>query len=137
MSDAKPTFEYDPKKQILHVGLSGIRFDTLETTDRVFEAIRSYWRVHCRKQKIYAVIDYSGVVIEPAVFAHYIQCVKSVVDELAITTVRYSSDVLTRSKIRRMSVMIHRPSNLYETRQEALDVVEAIRKQQMNVDNSA
>jgi hypothetical protein len=137
MSNAQPTFEYDAPRQILQVGLTGIRFDTVATTDGVFDSIRSYWRMHCKGRKVYAVVDYSGVVIEAAVFAHYIECVKRVVDELAITTVRYSNDVLTRSKIRRMSVMIHRPSNLYETRKEALDVVEAIRKNHMSVDNSA
>ncbi len=137
MGAAELTFDFDRRRQILHVGLAGTRFDSAATVEEVFEAIRRYWRANCNATKIYALIDYTGVQIEPAVMEGYALAVKSIVNECSITTVRYSDDVLTRSKLRRISVMIHKPSNLYETRAEALKVIDAIRANEIRVQNAS
>lgn len=133
----QPTLDYDRKKNYLYVSLAGIHFETPETIDRVFGIIRSYWRAHCKGVKVYAIIDYTDVHIETSVFDYYAESVKSIVDECTITTIRYTNDLLTRATLRRIGVRTHKPSNLYSTREEALEVVEAISKNLLAVDNSA
>ena len=129
--------DFDAARLILHVGLAATRFDTKATVDSAFEAIRRYWRANCGGKKVYALIDYTGVQIEAAIMEYYAAAVKRIVEECSITAVRYSDDVLTRSKLRRISVMIHKPSNLYDTRAEALEVVEAIRTNKLPIQNAS
>jgi hypothetical protein len=136
MSDSGPRFEYDSPNGVLHVGLTGIRFDSIEKIRSTFAAIRSYWRTTCNGRKVYAIIDYTDVEIEPKLLTEYAAEVKTVVEECTVTTVRYTTDLLMRTTIRRMGMMLHKPSNLYATREAALEIVDAIRSEQIAVDNS-
>ena len=59
---------------------------------------------------------------------YYAQQVKRVSEICkAITVVRYGGDPLSRTSNRLISMKLHTPSNLYTTRDEALQVVRGLR----------
>ncbi len=136
MKGKKPTFAHDPGEQIFFVGFAGIDFSNEEVIREVFAEVRQYWLTHCKGRKMYCVIDYSGVTLPIALTEFYGQFVKHAVEEYSVTTVRYTSDVLMRASLRVVGMTIHKPSNLYATKEDAIEVVRKLRANKMTIEDS-
>lgn len=128
-----PTFSYDARDEILYVGFANLSFETEDDVRDAFSAVRTFWRARCYGKKAYAVVDYTNFKIDPALTEFYAGHVKEAVEDLTITTVRYTDDIFTRATLRRVGMTMHRPSNLYFTKDEAVSVVRALRARQMTI----
>ena len=58
-------------------------------------------------------------------------------EDCAITVVRYGGDALQRTGARLYNMKLHAPSRLYESRDEALAVVRALKLGQMRLDSQS
>ena len=57
--------------------------------------------------------------------------------QCAITIVRYGTDPLRRAATRLMALKLHLPSNIYDTREEALAVIRGLKDGSIHVDGVA
>jgi hypothetical protein len=128
-----PTFAYDAGDEILFVGFANLRFDSKQAIQSAFEAVRVFWKTHCASRKVYCVIDYTNVEFDDSLTEFYAGYVKRAVEEYSITTVRYTTDVHMRATLRVVGMTIHKPSNLYASREDAIQMVRALRSKQATV----
>jgi hypothetical protein len=128
------TMRYDAAENIVHVWHpQPVRLTTREDIEAYFEANRKFWRTHCGGRKAYFVVDFDGQSTPVEHQELYTRCVKDAMDECAITVVRYGGDMLQRLAARMAATMLHVPSNVYRSREEALAVVRALRNGTMKV----
>lgn len=104
---------------------AGTRFTTPRQVADAFAVCRRYWKAHINK-RCYAIVDYTGTTIDKAAAEAFAEERQRIVSEMTITTLRFSTDLESRATIRAMSIKIHQPSNLYASREEALQVVRDI-----------
>lgn len=92
-----------------------------------FERIIAFWRAHAGGQKAYFVVDFDNVTIEPSQMSHYVEQTKRAHDICAIASVRYGGSPLQRTVTRLAGMKIQRPSNICDSREEALAIVRAMK----------
>jgi hypothetical protein len=131
-----PELSYDPIEQILFVGFAGLRLESEREIDEAFEAVRRHWVSACHGERVYCVVDYTGFSYPNLLSEHYATCVKRAVETYSITTLRHTDDVSLRAALRVMSMKIHLPSNLYATRDEAIQVVRGLRAKRIRLSDS-
>ena len=115
-----PTVSYDPTEDIMFVGFARQRFTSKEAIERAFDTVRTFWRANCGGRKVYAVIDYTDVEFDNSMTEFYSAHVKKAVEDYSITAIRYTTDVHMRATLRVVGMTIHKPSNLYATREDAI-----------------
>ena len=131
------TLTYAPAEDTMFVGnLANRTLSSEADVDRVFDEIRGFWRSHCGGRKVYCVVDYTGVEIPQRLQPHFAKRQREAVDTYSITTVRWGATLVGRAALRAMAIKTHRPSNLYPTRDEALQVVRGIRVGRIKLDSS-
>jgi hypothetical protein len=122
-----PVMSYDAREQIMYVGISNMALYTESDVASVFEDIRRFWVSRCHRRKVYAIVDYTNFVLNIDLTEQFAQFVKQATETYAITVVRYTSDLQARTSIRAVAIRIHKPSNLYATKHEALQIVRALK----------
>jgi hypothetical protein len=120
---------YEPKNDVIFVDATGIKAQTLETVDAIFDELEAISKQYPRR---YAIICWKDVEIgSPAVAAHYGERAARWNTMLA-GVVRYAADdPLLRSYIRTEALKHQKSgmrSNLYATLEEALAAIEAMRE---------
>lgn len=100
-----------------------------------FKRVVSYWRTHARGKKCYFVVDIDNITINMKELELYARETDRAHAECAITSVRYGGNPLHRTLTRLGGMKIHRPSNLYATREEAMAVVRALRSGEIRPDS--
>jgi hypothetical protein len=102
--------------------------DTREKIAAHFQRVIDFWRANAVGRKAYFVVDFENVTISASELDFYVEHTKRAHDLCAIASVRYGGNPLQRTVTRLAGMKIHRPSNIYETRDEALAVVRALKK---------
>ena len=123
-----PLQNYDPTENIVYV--SHPEPALLETEDDVrayFDDVRRYWLANVR-QKAYYLIDWRGFELNIRQSDVYGECVKRVVQQCAITIVRFGKNPLQRAVTRAVSVKQHLPSHVYDTQEEARAVIRGLKR---------
>ena len=120
---------WSPLDEIVFVSYpEGFYLETKQDISGMFDAVVAFWRLNCGGQRAYYVVDYTNYSSNLAHNDFYVKQVKRVIDECAITIVRFGGDPLTRTGSRLRGMKLHVPTNLYATRKEALAVVRALRE---------
>jgi len=123
-----PIQSYDVKLNILYVSHPApVRLDTREQIRAYFDRIVSFWQLTCAGRKAYYLVDWTDFTTNMVENSYYAEQVKRVVDDCAIAIVRYTDNPMQRAAGRLAAIKMHKPSNIYETRDEALKVIEALR----------
>jgi hypothetical protein len=123
MSGGAPTLAFDGDEQILFVGMANLRFESEPQIAAAFEEIARFWKRTCAGKKVYCVVDYTSFALDLALTDTFATYVKQAVDAYAIAVARHTTDLIARATIRAVAIKIHQPSNLYATREEAMNVV--------------
>ena len=118
---------YDPTEDILFIDTEGARVETRADIDALFEGILAEWRAICGGRKVYVVVGYDGFTINLRENDYYAERMSASVAQFAKAVVRYGGDTLTRSAARIRGLKLQTPSNLYESRTQALQVVRGLR----------
>jgi hypothetical protein len=120
-------FAYDAELNAIFVELAGVPADTRAEIAAHFAGVARFWNKVAGGERAYFIVDYTNFLMNMREIEFYSQQVKRVLDLYAVTIVRFGGDALQRSSARLVSVKIHQPSNLYRTREEAIDVVRGLR----------
>jgi hypothetical protein len=131
MNTARVT--YEPQDEVLFIDTAGLRIDTKGDVDALFNGIVEAWRAQCQSRKVYAVVAYDGFTVNLHINDYYAERMHAAVSIFAKTVIRYGGDSLTRSGARLRGLKLHIPSNLYSSREEALEVVRGLRAGRVSV----
>ncbi|MFZ5893821.1 MAG: hypothetical protein ACOY0T_22360 [Myxococcota bacterium] len=119
---------YDPTEKILFASHPRpVELRTREDMTAYFEDGIRYWRRHCGGEKVYIVVDYENLTTNLDELDFYASQVKRVINECAITVVRYHGSLLQRMASRMTAIKLHTPSNAYSSREEALAIVRGLK----------
>jgi hypothetical protein len=133
---SEPRYQHDATIDTMFCSLVGV---TIATTDEVKSLAASFekaWRAKCGGKRVYLVVDYDGFSMEPGMIPAFAEMVKSALSKHVITIVRYGGDSLQRTNARLVGIRSHVPSRLYATKQEAVEVVVALRSGSMRLEPS-
>jgi hypothetical protein len=122
------TLSYDRENEI--VFMSFAEREVLSTRAEIadhFTRVIAFWRANVAPKKAYFVVNFDNVNIDAAELDFYAEQTKRAHDLCAIMSVRYGGDPLQRTVTRLAGMKIHRPSNIYETREQALEVIRGLR----------
>jgi hypothetical protein len=121
-------FAFDAAEAIVFVDHpSRVRLETSVDVDAYFDAAVAYWRREARGERVYFVVSYDNFSSNPDVSERYAERVREVLGECALGILRHGGDVPQRTTARRVAIMLHVPSNLYQTREDAIEVVRGLR----------
>jgi hypothetical protein len=122
-------WSYDERSKVLFASHPNVvNLSTRAEMEAYFDDGISFWRKQCKGQKIYIVVDYSNLTTNLDEIDFYAKQVKRVIDECAITVVRYNGDMLQRMASRMTAIQLHTPSNAYGSLEEALAVVRGLQR---------
>jgi hypothetical protein len=137
MAPTDDRFSYSAETEVFFVGnFANTTFDTKQKIDRAFADSLRYWKTHCGGKSVYCVIDYTGTFIDPKL-TEYFGARRNIIAKYMTTTVRFGANPGTRATLRSLAITTHSPSNLYESRQEAIAVVERIRRGEVQIARAA
>ena len=126
---------YDKSENIIFISFAeATELNTHAEIAGHFKRVVSYWRTHAGGKKCYFVVDIDNITINMKELAFYAQETDRAHAECAITSVRYGGNPFHRTLTRLAGMRIHRPSNLYATRDEAMAVVRALRSGEIHPD---
>jgi DNA-binding helix-hairpin-helix protein with protein kinase domain len=121
---------YDSAENILYFTFPGVVLETVAEIEAHFGRCVSFWKRHCEGRKVYCVVDYDGVDVNVKLTGAYAKHMKRIL-EFAIAVVCYGGSSLQRTVVRLASMKLRAPSRLYATRDEALQVVRAVKSGKM------
>ena len=99
-----------------------------------FHAVERFWRERCGKQKVYGLVCLDNITIPPQATQLYAEGLAPLLDRVFLAVVRYGGDPLHRTTVRLGGLMIHTPSRIYATREDALAVVRGLRAGTVSLD---
>jgi hypothetical protein len=126
--------QYDREENILYVTFPRVHLETQAEIEAHFDRVLAYWRDTCNERKVFYVVGFDGFTVNLRENDFYAAQMKRVLDECAITVVRYGGDSLQRTAIRLYNLKLHAPSRLYESKEEAVEVVRAIQAGSVQVE---
>ena len=124
---------YDQTEDILFIDTAGVRVETRDDIDAFFNGIIADWRLSCRGRRVYVVVSYDDFTLNLRENDYYAERMIAAVSLFAKTVIRYGGDTLVRSGARLRGLKLHEPSNLYESRAQAVEVVRGLRTGRMAV----
>jgi hypothetical protein len=98
-----------------------------------FDDTLRYFRQHCDGKKLYFVVDYENLATNIDELEFYATQVKRVLDECAITVIRYKGTMLQRMAGRMTALKLHTTSKTYGSLEEALEVVRGLQRGAISV----
>ncbi len=120
-------YQYDAAEQIFFVSFSApVALETAADVDAHFEVSNVFWKKHVKK-RVYFVVDISNLAINARLVEAYSRNLKHVLATMAITIVRYGGSPLQRATTRLAAMKIHVPSQIYASREDAIEVVRGLR----------
>jgi hypothetical protein len=128
MAASYVTLSYDSVANIIHMSFP--RPLELRTKDEIsahFERVIAFWRANAGGKKAYFVVNFDNVTIDAAELAHYTAQSKRAHDVCAIASFRYGGSALQRTATRLAGMKMQRPSNIFDTREEAMAAVRAMK----------
>ena len=128
---------YDPVENIVYVTFPLVHLETRAEITAHFAYVYKFWRDNCGGRKAYYVVDYDGFSVNLRENEFYAEQMRPILEDCAITVVRYGGDALQRTGARLYNMKLHAPSRLYASRDEALAVVRALKLGEMRLDSPA
>jgi hypothetical protein len=126
--------EYDPVENIVYVTFPTVHLETRAEIKAHFDYAYDFWREQCGGRKAYYVVGYDGFSVNLRENEYYAEQMRPILEDCAITVVRYGGDALQRTGARLYNMKLHAPSRLYESREEAVAVVRALKSGEMRLD---
>jgi hypothetical protein len=125
---------YDAARQIMFVSHPHpVVLQTRADIQAYFDEGIRHFREQCPDRKAYVVVDYDNLTTNMDELEFYANQVKRVMEECAITVVRYKGSLLQRMASRMIAIKLHTPSNTYSSLEEALEVVRGLQRGTISV----
>lgn len=91
-----------------------------------FEDGKSFWEKDCEGKKVYWLINYDNFEVNRDILPQYIEELQRIMKDTAEGAVRYGGALNQRTVSRFTTMKIHSPANIYESREEALEVIKEL-----------
>lgn len=131
MASSHVDLSYDRHENIVYMSFpEPVELRTPEEITSHFQRVIEFWRVSTVGLKSYFVVDFDNVSINPAEVDFYAQESRRAHDICAIASFRYGGTHLQRTVTRLAGMKMQRPSNIYQTREQAIAAVRALRGEQ-------
>jgi hypothetical protein len=127
---------YDPAENIVYVTFPLVHLETRDDIRSHFARSFDFWKANCGGKKAYYVVGYDGFSVNLLENEYYAEQMRPIVEQCAITIVRYGGDALQRTGARLYNMRLHAPSRLYESREQAIEVVRALKSGSMAIEAS-
>jgi hypothetical protein len=138
MPTPRAALSYDAAENIIYMSFpEPVELRTREEITGHFEHVVAFWRSHAGGKKVYFVVDFDNVIINVGELDHYAVQSKRAHDLCAIASVRYGGSSLQRTATRLAGMKIQRPSNIFETREEAIVAVRAMQAEAKEKDSAS
>ena len=124
--------EYDDVENILYFSFPNVEIESAEGLVMHFGRMVSFWRRHCGGRKVYSVVNYDGLQINARLTDVYATQLQRIVD-FSIAIVRYGGSSLQRTSSRLANMKLHTASRICSSREEALEIVRALKASEMAV----
>jgi hypothetical protein len=134
MPEVTSFHSYDPVENIVYVTFPHVHLETRAEITAHFAYAYEFWRDHCGGKKAYYVVGYDGFSINLRENEFYAEQMRPILEQCAITVVRYGGGPLQRTGARLYNMKLHAPSRLYDSREEAVAVVRALKAGEMHLD---
>jgi hypothetical protein len=122
------SLSFDADENVIHMAFPRpIELRTREEITAHFDRVIAFWRSHARGKKVYFVVDFDNVTISVAELAHYAAQSRRAHDLCAIASVRFGGNSLQRTATRLAGMKIQRASNIFDSREEAMAAVRAMK----------
>jgi hypothetical protein len=118
--------DYDSVENVIFVSFPNTKLDTQQQIREHFDRIVAFWEKNCGGKKVYYVVNYDNISISLKENEFYAQQMKRIIP-CAVTVIRYGGTELQRTGARLANIRLHTPSNLYESRDEALKIVRELK----------
>jgi len=120
---------YDEERQILFVSHPDpVTLETQAEMRAYFDYGIGFWREQCNGRRLYVVVDYENLTTSHEELEFYASQAKRVMDEIAITIIRYNGTLLQRMAGRMTALALHTTSKTYGSLEEALEVVRGLQR---------
>jgi hypothetical protein len=134
LSEPYAEWVYDPARQIMFVSHPlPVELKTRAHIQAYFDDGIRRFRERCPDGKAYVVVDYDNLTTNMDELEFYASQVKRVMDECAITIVRYKGSLLQRMASRMIAIKLHAPSNTYSSLEEAMEIVRGLQRGTISV----
>jgi|HubBroStandDraft_5_1064220.scaffolds.fasta_scaffold53599_2 hypothetical protein len=137
MAELTSFHSYDAVDNIMYVAFPNVHLETPAEIRAHFDQAYNFWRDHCGGKKAYYIVGYDGFSVNLRENEFYAEQMRRILDDCAITVVRYGGGALQRTGARLYNMKLHAPSRLYASRDEALAVVRALKLGEMRLDSPA
>ena len=138
MPGSEAQLSYDRAEIIVFIMFAtATELNTREEIAAHFRRVVGFWRANAGGRKSYFVVDIDNITININELECYARETDKAQEECAITSVRYGGNPIQRTLTRLGGMKIHRPSNLYETREEALSVVRGLNRGELKTTATA
>ena len=138
MSSDAAKLAYDPIENIIWMSFpTPVELNTRQQIAEHFGHVVKFWRTRAGGKKVYFVVNFDNVTINAGELEFYAEQTRRAHEMCAIASVRYGGNPLQRTVTRLAGMKIHLPSNIYETREEALAVVRKLKEGEITVDAAA
>jgi hypothetical protein len=129
MSSAVVDMSYDVAENIVFMSFPHpVELNSRAEINDHFDRVIAFWRGHTAGRKAYFVVDFENITINVSELAYYAAQTKRAHEICAITSVRYGGNPLQRAATRLAGMKNQQPSNIYETREQALAAVRGLKK---------
>jgi hypothetical protein len=129
-----PKQSYDEVENVVSVWHDApVQLETAAQLVAYFDAIVGFWRRTCLGKKAYYLVDWRNFTTNVRENDLYAAQVKRVVDQCAVTIVRYCDNPLQRTAGRLVAVKLHVPSHIYDTREEAVAVIRGLKRGEVSI----
>ena len=129
MTASVPALSYDLAENIVYMSFPApLALNTRAEIVAHFDRVLAFWRGHAGGRRSYFVVDFDNININVNELEFYAAQTKRAHETCAIASVRYGGDPLQRTATRLAGMKNQQPSNICETREEALAVVRAMKR---------
>jgi hypothetical protein len=119
---------YDPDQNIIYVTFPQVlHLETQAEIREHFDHVVAFWEDNCGGRKVYYVVGYDGFTVNLRENDFYAEQMRRIKDQCALNVVRYGGDAFQRTAARLYNMKLHAPSQLYQSKEEAMAVVQGIR----------
>jgi hypothetical protein len=118
---------YDPSENIANLAFKGVHLKTVDEVDAHFESTFRWWRTATGGKKVYWLVNFDDFSVDLRHSELYTEHMRRMITETAVAIARYGGGRLQQAAVDVYSLRLHKSSNFYENREQALQAIRKLR----------
>ena len=131
MSLGERFLAYNADENIAQLSFRDAHLKTPQEVNHHFDAVVALWRERCGGRKVYWLVNYEDFSVDMRQNGLYGERMLVVFDLTALAIARYGGSSMQKAAVHLYSMRLHKSSNFYASREEAMDVLRRLRDGEM------